>query len=402
MGYVKNLNTRELYYNDKVLLCNIKNGSYLRVNKFYYQYLEELLIYNEGSFEKVKIEDEEIDTNIHYLLQELIKIKYYILPEQLEEERKESYEVIYLSLTNECNLRCKHCSAAKENDKNEELSIDSWKKILHQVIELKPKVIEITGGEPLLYEHFNELISYLRSIYKGCISLSTNALLIDEDNIKNLTNNIDNFSISLDGFDDESCSYIRGAGIFDKVIKKILYLQEAGIRNIEMSMLVTAYTQESKDKFKELCNQLDVTPIYRRFAPTGRGEKNCEDLIPKKSVFCDISADSLQCGLCKPGKRELNICSNGDVYPCAPLSTISKLKMGNAIKETLSVIIQNNRVEDFIDKLRPWNTELCRECNINLFCHSCINYMVGIKNDPKIFQMICEQNRKIISKLVWE
>ncbi|KAA5807351.1 radical SAM protein [Thermoanaerobacterium thermosaccharolyticum] len=67
-----------------------------------------------------------------------------------------------------------------------------------------PKSIMLSGDEPMVRTDFFELLLYLKSIYNGNIILSTNGLLISEENVDILTKCVTSMSISLDGADEES------------------------------------------------------------------------------------------------------------------------------------------------------------------------------------------------------
>lgn len=96
-------------------------------------------------------------------------------------------------------------------------------KAINQVLILNPKEINLTGGEPLIRSDFCEILEYLRGNYKGAITLSTNALLLNDRLMEIIKKNVDGVSVSLDGFDSYSCTKVRGEGIYDRVI--------AGIKN---------------------------------------------------------------------------------------------------------------------------------------------------------------------------
>lgn len=355
-----------------------------------------------GNVEWETIEDDDVKHNMQYLFSELLKIGYIINEKDYDKIKNEKYEVIYLSITNRCNLHCSHCCVYAGQEDFEELSVKEWKFIIDQVVQLNPDSIEVTGGEPLLYHEFCDFILYLRKVYRGNISVSTNGLLIDEFNIAFLKENVDSFSISIDGYDEESCKLIRGKGIFQKVIERIKFLKVNGITAISASMLITSYTENNKEKFATLCLKLGITPIYRRFSPSGRGKENFRNLIPQKSMLQDIDTHLLKCALCKPGKRELNISYKGDVYPCAPLSSKEEFRMGNIFEVSLKDIVNNNSFEKKIEKYRPWNMEKCSTCNVNLFCHTCMNYMRSIQENRALFKKICKQNKSILTKAIWE
>ena len=179
--------------------------------------------------------------------------------------------------------------------------------------------------------------------------------------------NVDGVSVSLDGFDSYSCTKVRGEGIYDRVIAGIKKLKEAGMEKVSVSMLETKYTYGHNQDFYKLCEELDVKPLIRRFAPSGRGEENQRELLPSMEYIEKLEKQHLSCALCHPGKKELNISENGDVYPCAPLSNLENLFMGNLLETPITEIIENPAWKEELEKLRPWRMEKCKDCDVNLF-----------------------------------
>ena len=51
----------------------------------------------------------------------------------------------------------------------------------------------------MIRKDFMEIIQYLRSLYRGMIDLSTNAILINSENVKEIIRNVDRIDISIDG-----------------------------------------------------------------------------------------------------------------------------------------------------------------------------------------------------------
>ena len=307
------------------------------------------------------------------------------------------YQIVYLSLTNRCNLRCKHCVASACIEEVDHMNTEDWKKVIDQVLVLNPEQINLTGGEPLIRPDFCEILEYLRANYKGAITLSTNALLLNDRLMEIIKKNVDGVSVSLDGFDSYSCTKVRGEGIYDRVIAGIKKLKEAGMEKVSVSMLETKYTYGHNQDFYKLCKELDVKP----FAPSGRGEENQRELLPSMEYIEKLEKQHLSCALCQPGKKELNISENGDVYPCAPLSNLENLFMGNLLETPITEIIENPAWKEELEKLRPWRMEKCKDCDVNLFCHSCINFTLGMQSDEEIFQKFCEKQKGHLEKLLW-
>lgn len=105
---------------------------------------------------------------------------------------------VHLAPTDRCNLNCEWCST-RNRGKNE-LSLEDCKKVVDTYCKLGAKSFELTGGgDPLMYDDLEELISYIYS--KGrAIGLITNGLLLSDlsvEAIKKLTW----MRISLSGLD---------------------------------------------------------------------------------------------------------------------------------------------------------------------------------------------------------
>lgn len=398
--FIKGPNSKVLVCGNRVVACNTRNGSFVKTPKSYFEYLEEYLETNHGVFD-LKDEDSVVKKNTYKLFQELCRIHFFVPEEKYKEEEVYPYQVIYLSLTNRCNLRCKHCVTSACIEEKDHLDTEAWKRVIDQIVLLNPQEINLTGGEPLIRSDFCEILTYLRRKHKNIITLSTNAILLNDEMIKVIKENVDGVSVSLDGFDSDSCMKVRGSGIFDKVVTGIKKLKKAGIEKISVSMLETKYTYGHDQEFYNLCNELGVKPLIRRFAPVGRGEENQRELLPPLDYLKKMEKQHLRCALCQPGKKELNVSEDGSVYPCAPLSGHDKLLMGNLMQNSIEEILSEPVWKKNLEELRPWRMEKCKDCNVNLFCHSCINFILGIQSDEEIFQEYCIQQKKHLTNLLW-
>lgn len=398
--YIKNPYARILLRGDRIVLCNTKTGAFVRTAARYYAQLETCM---QTKDQTVRATSKDQDT-LKYLFSELCKIEFYIPEERYDEVFRMPVQVVYLSLTNRCNLKCKHCVASAADPKGEDpLSTEDWKAIIIQVLKLRPEQLALTGGEPLLRKDFLELLRFAKENCKDTkIVLSTNGLLISDKNVKDIIDKVDTIAISLDGYDETSCEKIRGKGVYRKVIDVISLIKANGYSKISLSMLESAYTEGHDAEFYALCKTLGVEPITRRFSPTGRGKLNRDELMPTTEDEQPIQPEKLRCMLCHPGRKELDIAADGTVYPCAPLSEKKELCMGNLREKSLSEIMEPCRAEALVEGFRPWNMNVCKDCDVNLFCHSCMNYMIGIRQDTQHFERICSQTKAELEKIVWE
>ena len=182
------------------------------------------------------------------------------------------------------------------------------------------------------------ILKYLRNVYDGEISLATNAMYINEHNVHSLIKNIDRIDISIDGVDEESCSVVRGKGVFNKVIKAVRLIKNAGFDAISLSMVFGDYNEGLEDKFKKMNNDLGTIPVSRIFVPTGRGKENSQIFIDEKKRLPSISytkeeieskRNSITAIKCGAGFTEFVLNYDGYVYPCANLIQQAKIKKVN-------------------------------------------------------------------------
>lgn len=105
---------------------------------------------------------------------------------------------LLIHLLDKCNLACEHCYLNASKDGKNELSLDLVLRTLKEADELGIRSVQITGGEPLLYNKIREVISFTKGKnYK--ITLSTNAMLIDNDLAQLLAEVNANIVASIDG-----------------------------------------------------------------------------------------------------------------------------------------------------------------------------------------------------------
>jgi MoaA/NifB/PqqE/SkfB family radical SAM enzyme len=134
-------------------------------------------------------------------------------------------------LSLKCNLRCKicmlwgdegRCRHEPEGMSSKEMDWGVLSRIVNKVSHSHPSFI-LSGGEPLLYSHFEDLANLLRK--NRCFAyICTNGTLIHK--FKNLIarNPYLVFLISLDGLKNEN-DLLRGKGCYDKVIENIKLLR---------------------------------------------------------------------------------------------------------------------------------------------------------------------------------
>lgn len=144
---------------------------------------------------------------------------------QKEIEMKKITKAIHVNVTNDCNLRCKHCYMSAGVGEKKELCKEKLLSFVENITALNGTTdIVISGGEPLLYKDiFDIIIAFKKLGHK--IILFTNGLLINESNIEFISNNVDEVQISMEGISCKFFELIRGNGKYKQLVNALRLLE---------------------------------------------------------------------------------------------------------------------------------------------------------------------------------
>jgi len=402
-------NLKKLVRNHRIIIANRNTGNWLKLSKECFDILEEAM--------ENKLSEDEllciiVDEKDKIYFRELIsKIKELELFDNTDTDNSELNQVYFL-ITNRCNLNCIHCSMNASQSKTDEyLDTNKIIYVLEQIIKMNPKQIVLSGGEPLIRKDFLEILTYLRNRFKGHITLMTNGVLINEGNINDIVNNIDSIDLSIDGVDEESCSVIRGKGVFAKVINTINLLHKIDFDKISLSMVFGNRNYHILSDFYKLNCKYGTKPIPRAFSPIGRGKINADVFNQifesnTKQVNFETLRDTLKACNCKACKKEICVDYKGDIYPCAllvkPQYFLGSMLNIQNIQDVLDYSRQENLsgYKEFL-KLYPDKIEKCEKCDVNLFCWSCLHFS-DIYKDSDEFNERCNEKKEALNKLIWD
>jgi MoaA/NifB/PqqE/SkfB family radical SAM enzyme len=123
--------------------------------------------------------------------------------------------------TYRCNSKCEFCNIWKDPKLQNlfDAKFSDVRKNLNDLKKMGVKVIDFTGGEPLLNKDLPEILSYAKKL-GFFIKLSTNGILYPEraDELKGLP---DRIYFSLDAISPDEYKKIRGVEGYDKLLESI-------------------------------------------------------------------------------------------------------------------------------------------------------------------------------------
>ena len=157
----------------------------------------------------------------------------------------ERIDTLMLNVTLRCNMACAHCHHSCSPTRTESMSRDTMLDALALAEALEPSLIDVTGGEPELYEHLPELITRARAA-GFAVRVRTNLIALSAPEARALpTFFADNdvaLLASLPGVTDQVVAEQRGGGaVRDRSIEVLRMLAELGYGTEERLVLDLAY-----------------------------------------------------------------------------------------------------------------------------------------------------------------
>ena len=257
-------------------------------------------------------------------------------------------QAVGVEITSRCNLTCRHCFNRSGAGSKQELSLADSRMLFDQMQTWGNTQVRISGGEPTLHPDFFAIVA--AAIQRGLrVSLNTNGLYAPRVQQQLAGLAIDLFLVSLDGLPAAN-DWLRGAGVFDRVVNTIRWLRQLdrrvmiGVhlnqRNLaDVEGLIGLAAELGADiKFAPLRligrahdQLIDEAPTATGFYHAVRTMTRLRASYPQIHIYTDFDIlqanDSLPATRsaarlsCPAGRSMLNVGYDGYVYPCAFLIT---------------------------------------------------------------------------------
>ncbi|WP_372943806.1 radical SAM protein [Shewanella sp.] len=299
--------------------------------------------------------------------------------------------VLYLHLTERCNLTCDYCY--NENHR-EDLrksgaprgSLESFQAIIDDAVSLGIEEIKLTGGEVLMNKNAVELAKYAHQ--KGLkVNFMTNATLLKDEHIDALDGYVNAYSISLDAADETLNDKIRGKGSYKKAVENIKKIKARGTY-VHLNGVITRSNLDNVEElltfaYDELeANKVTVAPNTFYQQATG-STIQMEHLVLDRNDMLTVreqeqkfydgrfnpnyNTSEVFGTSCGAGNGVISVDSNGDVFPCQTMHTPS-MKCGNAFETSLIDVYETSSRLKSVRELSVDKVERCSECAMRYIC----------------------------------
>jgi radical SAM protein with 4Fe4S-binding SPASM domain len=287
----------------------------------------------------------------------------------------EDHQLLYLFLeiTKQCNLSCRHCGSDCGTQNNfKTLTASSWLKILeelHSAFNPKP-VIVLTGGEPLLHPEFEAVMEKLHAL-RFRWGLVSNGYGLDERVVDlMIVQGLNSITISLDGTRD-SHNWLRGKS--DSYAGAIRAIKKISRSAIPQKDVVTCVNPRNIHELDDIANELigmgtHAWRLFRIFPAgraTGRNDlllsiaetrrmldwiTDNKDGLKKKGLDVNLSCEGWvpfafdaklrnRPFFCRAGINIASILCDGAITGCSNNSSL--FFEGNILKDNLAFLWQN-------------------------------------------------------------
>ena len=276
--------------------------------------------------------------------------------------------VLSVELTDRCNLNCRHC-LADANYRQASLTPESVKKIINEAAEAGVGLINLGGGEPLLYAGFFEVCQLI--LDRGMrIFFATNGLLIsDQFSLLMKLKKYHRFiqvGVSLDGHTPDLHGYFRPKDSFPAAVEAIRILTTAGFKTTVMTVLNRENSSQIPAFLQYLVsigvNNVRLLP----FMPVGRGRDFMHEMLSPEEIhglFQENNKQRLNLNInlgshypweflfkppgqrkpapCEAGYLRLWINACGEMMPCSYMTGVS---LGNINTKTITDVWRDSPV----------------------------------------------------------
>jgi len=275
-------------------------------------------------------------------------------------EKGESIAIIQFQYDYTCNFKCEHCSVKGFQGKKEGryFTLEDVGELSQQADEMGLAHLVITGGEPLVFPDFDDLVRAIDP-EKFYITSDTNGWLLDYKKAKHMRDiGIDKIQLSLDSLTADASENFHGKGKSnDWALRALDASLKAGLNTL-VQTVVTKQRVRSQEfiNFLEYLNGKGVGVFVTYAKPVGAWEGNFDVLVNKKdmdyvrelekkyNVFTHLTPSyGLDLG-CIAVKRMISVTKYGDIMPC-PYIHVS---LGNFFEEPLKDIVERGlRIKHF-------------------------------------------------------
>ena len=399
-------------YENEYIVLDINSSNIFKCDKIMYDVLDhypalsesETVSHFKGSYPASAVSEAVADIDELILAGRL----FTALPSGVlsESPRPGNLKALCLNVAHDCNLSCRYCFASGGDFslKKELMSEETAKKAIDFLIASsggrRNLEVDFFGGEPLLnFDVVKKTVSYARSLESTYgkhfrFTITTNAVLLDEDILEYFNEEMDNVVLSLDGrkeVNDKMRLTLNGKGSYNTVSEKISQaIEYRGSLNYYVRATYTALNTDFSEDVVHLselgAKNISAEPVVSDDPALALGEEHlgllkheydklCSIMLSregKENAFSffhfSIDTENDTCiykklSGCGAGTEYAAAAPDGDIYPCHQFVGKKEFRMGSVLDQT-----SDESVSEKFRKVNSLNRKECSSCWARYFC----------------------------------
>jgi MoaA/NifB/PqqE/SkfB family radical SAM enzyme len=184
--------------------------------------------------------------------------------------------VVSFEVTDSCTCDCRHCDHGGMRDDSRNLTAREYRRYVDT---LRPCVVQVSGGEPLLRPDLCEIV---RNIKDGSglpytILVSSWSLMTEQLYLELRKAGVDQFSVSLDFPDDRHDSFRCYPGLYRHLEEIIPRLAQLGHDDIVLNSCITSENLGEIEAIADKAREWGVNLCYSAYSARRTG---CRELLP--------------------------------------------------------------------------------------------------------------------------
>lgn len=349
----------------------------------------------------------------------------------------DSIKALCLHICHDCNMRCKYCFANEGtyNTARDYMTLEVGKKAVDLLIENSGSrhnlEIDFFGGEPLMnFQTVKDIVSYAKAQAKQynkvfSFTMTTNCLLLNDENIDYLNAEMDNIVLSIDGREsihNEVRKSVNGKPCYETIKNNALKLRK--VRGDKKYYVRGTFTNKNLDFSKDILalndlgfDQISVEPVVLPDEhPLALKSAHLDSILREYEIFSEeylkrrndnsgrwfnffhfmVDLDHGPCPNkrltgCGAGTDYLAVTPTGEIYPCHQFAGKDKYKLG----DVYNGIARQDIRQTFAD-INVLNKEHCTDCFAKYYCGggciaNSVNYTKKLNGQYKLG---CDMTKK--------
>lgn len=321
-------------------------------------------------------------------------------------------------ITDACDQRCKHCYIFSENvcKKLDSMSLEQMQEALANIEDFcevygRRPYIYLTGGDPILHEHFWDLLELFKE-RNIPFTIMGNPFYLNDEVCKRMKEcGCLRYQLSIDGMKDTH-DWFRKKGSFETTLEKIDVINRSGMRSIVMTTVSGTNIDEVPDIIDAVVEAGVNVYAFARYCPTSEEKdtgiallryrqlledcdhkfeeyerKGCKTYFNRKDHLWTLyeyekgtfripedMEEGMIYGGCNCGNCHMTILPSGDVYACR---RVQNSKVANVFEERLADVWVS-QMEEYREYTK---FKKCAKCELLAFCRGCPAVASGAHGD---------------------